>query len=215
MRTVARLLVLALALLLSACGITRPTITQLVLSEPPLWMVGEPLQYRSDDGRYMIEVPAGFVTDLASIPKGLWWWQSPQERTAAPAIIHDYLYWEQSCEKDEADAMMYLAMEKLQVKGIPLIYAGIRTPFAVASFAKNKEARAKGETRFFTKEHVARLKKSFLDPNATWVTVQAEAAAVRGLYRPLLPNPKVKQACVAALAQFQKSRTRLLVPDDL
>jgi Protein of unknown function (DUF1353) len=43
-----------------------------------------------------IHVPSGFLSDLASIPKFLHNVAKPTERHAHAAIVHDYLYWEQS-----------------------------------------------------------------------------------------------------------------------
>ena len=39
-----------------------------------------------------IAVPAGFITDFASIPRVLWSWLPPQF-FAKPAILHDWLYY--------------------------------------------------------------------------------------------------------------------------
>ena len=43
-----------------------------------------------------VEVPIGFVSDLASVPSILWSKYPPQGRYAIAAIIHDYLYWIQT-----------------------------------------------------------------------------------------------------------------------
>ena len=43
-----------------------------------------------------IEVPAGFETDLASIPRILWSWLPPHGRYAKAALLHDWLYSVQS-----------------------------------------------------------------------------------------------------------------------
>lgn len=40
-----------------------------------------------------ITVPAGFVTDFASIPRIAWTWLSPEDPVVLfPSIIHDFLY---------------------------------------------------------------------------------------------------------------------------
>lgn len=74
--------------------------------------------------------PENFVTDFASIPPGL--------RVIAPrwggygwaAVIHDFLYWEQSIERREADEVFLNAMK---ASGVP---AWRRTPiyWAVCAF---------------------------------------------------------------------------------
>lgn len=46
-----------------------------------------------DPGAGTIEVPAGFVTDFASVPWGFWNIEPPLGRdTGKAAVVHDYLY---------------------------------------------------------------------------------------------------------------------------
>jgi hypothetical protein len=54
----------------------------------------KPLEYHvgSDDSTDVIIVPAGYVTDFASVPEGLWNLFPPLGMWARAAIIHDYLY---------------------------------------------------------------------------------------------------------------------------
>jgi hypothetical protein len=44
------------------------------------------------DGREFVEVPAGFITDFASIPRGLWNVLPPTGKYGKAAVIHDFLY---------------------------------------------------------------------------------------------------------------------------
>lgn len=196
-------LILLVALSVASCAINRPTVTQLI-PEPALFMVAHPLRYATNDGRHAIVVPVGFITDLASIPRSLWWWQAPHEGAMAPAIIHDYLYWEQSCTKDEADAVMYLAMLEsgLAAFNANRVYDGIRTKRARDAWDSNKAARERGESRFLTEAYAKVVQDSQVDPQATLVSLQAEAARRQGLYTPSLPNVRVKTACEAALREF-------------
>lgn len=47
-----------------------------------------------DDGAgWLIEVPPGFETDLASIPRPLWSYLPKSGSYSKAAVIHDYLYW--------------------------------------------------------------------------------------------------------------------------
>jgi len=188
----------------AGCRVGRPTVTQLV-PDPPLFMVAHPLRYETPDRRHSIVVPVGFVTDLASIPKPLWWWQSPHEGTLAPAILHDYLYWEQSCTKDEADAVMYLAMHDIGLAGLraEAVYRGIRTPLAQHAWDGNIAARRRGETRFFSERYARSILESDVDPKATWGTLQQHAAAQSGLITPAFPSVSTKTTCSAALRVFQ------------
>lgn len=45
--------------------------------------------YKGSDRKVI--VPAGYLTDGASVPRIFWWVVSPQGRHGAAAIIHDYL----------------------------------------------------------------------------------------------------------------------------
>jgi hypothetical protein len=60
-------------------------------------------------------VPAGFVTDLASIPRVLWSLLPPHGRYAKAAIIHDWLYATGIGGREYADDVFLEAMEVLGV----------------------------------------------------------------------------------------------------
>ena len=62
-----------------------------------LFVLRDPLTFKVGGSGKEISVPSGFVTDLASIPKPLHWWEGKVDRSMAPAILHDYLYWYQPC----------------------------------------------------------------------------------------------------------------------
>jgi len=77
------------------------------------WMLLSPLRYETRGG-LGIEVPAGFVTDLASIPRGFWTIFPPVGSYDWAAVIHDYLYRIDSIPvvtQAEADRIMRDAME--------------------------------------------------------------------------------------------------------
>lgn len=57
-----------------------------------LWGLQRSLSYRPGAGADEITVPAGFVTDLASIPRWAWTVLPPDGPWVKGAIIHDYLY---------------------------------------------------------------------------------------------------------------------------
>lgn len=71
----------------------------------------EPFVYDSNLlGR--IEIPAGFLTDFASIPRILWRYLDPEDSAIQFAsLVHDYLYFTQPCSREVADKVMVEAME--------------------------------------------------------------------------------------------------------
>lgn len=65
---------------------------------------------------YVIRVPAGTITDLASVPRWLWTVFPPHGRYAKAAIVHDYLYERAIGSKREADRIF---LEAMGVLGVP------------------------------------------------------------------------------------------------
>lgn len=76
----------------------------------------------------IIHVPEGTVTDLASVPRVLWFIFPPHGKYAKAAIVHDYLYAQAIGTKAWADLVFLEAMEVL---GVPrtrrrLMYWAVR-----------------------------------------------------------------------------------------
>lgn len=96
------------------------------------------------DGSERVVVPAGFVTDFASVPRGLWNLLPPTGPYGKSAVIHDYLYQHRlvRCqfgavgefervrlvERDEADEIFHEGMIVLGVRRLVRlpVYVGIR-----------------------------------------------------------------------------------------
>jgi hypothetical protein len=96
-----------------------------------------------------VTIPIGFVTDLASIPRVFWSLLSPHARYTYPAIVHDYLYWKQPCDRDTADRVLRLAMEDVGVGEATAvtIYEAVHIGGASA-WSSNAKAKVNGESRF-------------------------------------------------------------------
>jgi hypothetical protein len=74
------------------------------------WIVLQPMPYQIGRTGLSVIVPAGFVTDYASIPRPLWVMYAPHDRYSRAAVVHDYLYWSQRCTREQADNIFMLAM---------------------------------------------------------------------------------------------------------
>jgi hypothetical protein len=108
------------------------------------WILHEPFVFTWErNGRErVITAPENFVTDFTSIPWGL--------RLIAPrwggygwaAVIHDFLYWEQSIERREADEVFLDAMKDSEVPvwRTRLFYWAVR---AFGGYAWRKNTRLK------------------------------------------------------------------------
>jgi hypothetical protein len=91
-------------------------------------IVQRPMVLRIGDGRDSVVVPAGFVADFASVPRSLWTALSPVGAQTRALVVHDYLYWFQPCEREEADNLLMLAMREGGVADLQrgAVYAGVR-----------------------------------------------------------------------------------------
>jgi len=195
-----------LDLIKSLLGITRPSITQLV-ANPAIFLTTFPLEFTTGpNDKLKIVVPTGFVTDLASIPRIFWWWQSPHEVTMAPAIIHDFLYWQQPCSKEEADAVMYLALLQVGMSKTEAfaVDKGIRTAEALDSWNKNTVARRSGERRFFSDGLTMTLIREPINPKTTLSDIQKVALVLDENYLPDLNLAEIQKAAAEALNEYNK-----------
>ncbi len=82
-----------------------------------LFRLTEPFEYHIGDypSQQVIKVPAGFETDLASIPWLLWGVFPPDGVYTKAAVIHDFLYSKAYVSRDQADHIFYEAMGVLGV----------------------------------------------------------------------------------------------------
>ena len=104
------------------------------------WIVRQPLTYRIGISSAAMTVPVGFVTDFASIPQALQSIIRQNGLYILPAVVHDYLYWKQTCTREQADQIFMLAMIENKVADIHRfpIHAAVR---AAGGFAWDDNAK--------------------------------------------------------------------------
>jgi hypothetical protein len=115
------------------------------------WMLQSPLiQEIGKNGRYVLIVPRGFVTDFASIPQPLQILHATVSigRYGNAAVVHDYLYWRQDCTREQSDNILATAMEEAGVSFLErqLIFQSVRQ-FGQAAWDGNRRAREAGLIR--------------------------------------------------------------------
>ena len=98
-----------------------------------------------------IAVPAGFITDFASVPRPFWWLFPQWGKYGNAAVIHDYLYWIQDDKypKQRADeifleGMLVLGVGKVTAK---ILYWAVRLAGRWA-WNDNTKAKQKGRRKF-------------------------------------------------------------------
>jgi hypothetical protein len=129
------------------------------------WIVLVPLVYKIGDTDDSIFVPAGFVTDLASIPKQLWSsGLTPTGQYSRAAIIHDYLYWSQKCTRAQADRLLVIAMKESKVGAFDaaVIYEGVHVG-GKSAWKQNASERRKKQIRVLPPDW-----REPEDPNMNW-----------------------------------------------
>lgn len=105
-----------------------------------------------------VVVPEGFVTDFASVPRVFWSLFRPDGNYAYAAVVHDFLYWEQSRPKAEADLIFRLVMDELDISDFQaaILFKAVDL-FGRSAWNQNAELKKHGERR------VLRVKPSSSD----------------------------------------------------
>lgn len=74
-------------------------------------------------------VPAGFITDFASIPRAIWAYLAPSDPVIRDAaVIHDYLYSTKMFTRKECDEILFEAMLELGARRTQayIVYLSVR-----------------------------------------------------------------------------------------
>lgn len=92
------------------------------------WVLCKPLEYESTVAKQTFIVPAGFKTDLATVPRLPVVYLLTGDSARAAAVVHDYLYSERLVSRKIADAVL---LEAAKISGVPawrgwLMWAGVR-----------------------------------------------------------------------------------------
>lgn len=122
---------------------TKPLIVE-VLENGRYYRVNEAFVYfRTDNTQILIEIPKGFVTDFASVPRIFWSILPPFGTYSKACVLHDYLCTLNKTNsvdnngikytRKECDLIFLEAMEAVQVKKIVryTLYYAVRL-YAVA-----------------------------------------------------------------------------------
>ena len=135
----------------------------------PMWFLTAPIGWRPNPGQEKLSDPftvtAGFVTDLASIPRVFWSALPRDGEYAYAAILHDYLYWTQVRDRATSDEILRSTMVDFGVSPLTVtaIYEAVHFGGANA-WEENQRRYARGERRF--------LKRFPEDPLVRWVDYQ-------------------------------------------
>ena len=107
-----------------------------------IWFLVSHLAYNSSYLSETIDVPAGFVTDLASVPRVPIAYQLWGNRAHREAVIHDFLYQTHMTSKSIADKIF---LEAMKVRGKP---AHVRYPMYWGVVLGGKKSYSTGKERY-------------------------------------------------------------------
>jgi len=151
------------------------------------WVLQEPMQYEHPVTKEQIEIPRGFVTDLASVPRLFWTAFPPCGKYTSAAVLHDYLYWVQSekCGRECSDDVLLLAMKEAGVNGITRnsIYTAVRVG-GESSWEDNAKLKLSGVVRVIPEEHMG------FDAYESWEQIQNKINTAKDSQQ--LPNKSIK-----------------------
>ena len=200
---------------------------QLFQGDGTNFMLVDPLFYEIKRTGKTITVPAGFVTDFASVP---WYARSLISvlgRHSIPAIVHDYLYWEQRCTRDQADDILREAMNEYSSSWRDQIAVDYAVKYgAQGAWDQNKADRKKGYIRVLTGgnqniplnmdwERTVSSFSSSTPPNRpSGPARRTTACCRRSDRRTLLPQPEVFPFFLGnfcAELKFERRRLHLIV----
>jgi hypothetical protein len=75
-----------------------------------MWILQAPLVYESAVLDTIVEIPAGFICDLNSIPR-IFWWLSPPTDFPEAGVVHDFGYRYKFWPRKTVDAVYREALE--------------------------------------------------------------------------------------------------------
>jgi hypothetical protein len=158
------------------------------------WVLVKPFTYRIGTSNYQITVPPGFVTDFASIPAAFRAMVSPSGQHGRAAIIHDFLYWEQYCSREQADWILRLGMIESGVSVVTrqAIYWSVRA-LGESAWLVNEAERNRGWPRVIPEADIA----NSIPPLALWPGYRQQLYA-KGV-RPEARRPEAPAYCAAAM----------------
>lgn len=113
---------------ITPAGFLTPLRVELADESAGTWRLTQDLHYQSARAGRRIVVPAGFVTDFASVPRLPIIYLATGDTAHGPAVVHDWLYSSGELRRSIADAVFLEAMEAAGIAWLRrrAMYAAVR-----------------------------------------------------------------------------------------
>jgi hypothetical protein len=107
-----------------------------------------------------VDVPIGFMTDFASVPRPFWIFIPQWGKYGNAAVIHDYCYYDQTRARKEADDIFYEAMGVLGVSSVTrhVMYWAVRY-FGSFAWNGNEKRKARKIGKFAVDRAIKSIEK--------------------------------------------------------
>lgn len=139
---------------IGACTTPQPP-SLIPFDDGEYWVLGNPLVFTIRETGQRIVVPRGFVTDFATVPRIFWTFFPKHGEYTRAAIVHDYLYWQQACTREQADELFDIVMEDSEVDSTSrfTIYAAVRV-WGDDAWEENAKAKEVGYFRIIPERYM-------------------------------------------------------------
>lgn len=188
--------------LLMACS-TTPHNHPAVLSpfgDGSQWIVWQDMNFSAKiEGEVVanIRVPRGFVTDLASTPRRFWALYPPFGKYLSAAILHDYLYWTQVCDRDMSDNIFYQTMKSSGVdQATQAIFLMVLKSQGELAWQENHTEKQKGLVRIIPDEFL-NPEDEFITRNTHWPALREKLQSLHIQDEPIANKEDMLVACTA------------------
>ena len=188
--------------MLLACS-TTPRNHPAVLSpfgDGSQWIVWQDMNFSLEqEGEVVanIRVPRGFVTDLASTPRRFWALYPPFGKYLSAAILHDYLYWTQICDRDTSDNIFYQTMKTSGVDAATqAIFLMVLKSQGELAWQENNTEKQKGLVRVIPDEFL-NPEDAFVTRNTNWHELRETLLSLNVKDESTPDHEKMLSACVA------------------
>lgn len=210
--------------LLSSCAVKQPQpapayVPVMAQLGSDYWVLVAPFKNKVWKTQNAIIIPKGFVTDLTSVPQVFWSWLPKTGKYMNAAIMHDFLYADHRCTKEQADLILKMEMELF---GVPLeqtetIYQAVRL-FGTHAWEENKKKSEAGFVRVISEIDLDKYLTKGLDSSNSWQAVNKEEEAksllmpTRKAYASYPENEQIASVCTDAVSQYIKENTPIYYP---
>lgn len=175
-----------------------------------MWVLTKSLSYRIGTSQDKIIIPRGFVTDLASVPPIFWSVLPKTGKYMSAAILHDFLYADQRCSKEEADTILKVEMD---IFGVPelqrlSIFKAV-DKFGWNAWIENSKLHKLGAVRVLPPNELDKFLSEELDASKSWQAVKKgiKQEKVNGYtFSTSEGNDSIKSICTRALNANKEKR---------